>query len=79
MPIVDTIRTVRRTETKREKIDAKPEFKKGDYVEVCYGPWEGHHFWINAVRYNHDLRRFEYYRDNIMFEHWYGEDALVRG
>lgn len=72
-----TIRTVRQVIEREEAIDRQPQFGFGDYVEVYYGRYEGHNFWIKDIRYNHDRNCYEYlYRIGFAGD-WLGENQIV--
>lgn len=64
---------VRQTVTGWTTPPRKPEFKKGDHVEIYSGLYEGHNFWIKRVRWNSNSQKFQY----EYFGHWYNEDVIV--
>lgn len=71
-----TIRTPRARVEAIEKVQGKPEFEIGNYMEIYSGPYEGHNFYIADIRYNWDNSQFEYLYDNVLMGGWYGPNQL---
>lgn len=78
MPVVNTIRTERRTVNARKFVQEVPKFKKGDYVEVYSGRMEGHEFVIADVRYNYDRSKYEFFYNWPLGGEWYSADQLTK-
>lgn len=71
-----TVRTVTSVVECDEDVRQKPEFAVGDYMEVYCGEYQGHHFWIKDIRYNHDSARFEYLYGGMLMGGWYPANRL---
>lgn len=71
-----TIETVRQVVEREETLDVHPKYKVGQYMEVYCGQYEGHNFYIEDIRYNHDIRKFEYLYGGFMGG-WYLENCVV--
>lgn len=72
-----TVRTVRQVVQKNENLRCRPLYGLGDYMQVYYGEYENHHFWIKDVRYNHDRQTFEYLYGGGIMGGWMAEDQVV--
>lgn len=72
-----TVRTVQQRVEKEEEINLKPKFEIGSYRQVYYGEYEDHCFTIKDVRYNHDLRYFEYLGLFGIGFQWMSEKQIV--
>lgn len=72
-----TVRTVTRVVEKTETIRHRPRFGLGDYMQVYYGEYENHNFWIKDIRYNHDRGCFQYLYGGGIMGGWMAEDQIV--
>jgi len=75
-PTFKTVRTVTSRIERDEAVDAAPKYAVGDYMRVYNGQYEGHRFWIKAIRYNHDIREFEYLYGVALMGGWYCANRL---
>lgn len=72
-----TVRTVRKIVERDEELRQQPQFGIRDYVQIYFGQYEGHHFWIKDVRYNHDHDCFQYLYGGGVMGGWMNERQLV--
>ena len=68
------IRTVSVTREEEFRGTEKPKHNVGDYMRVYCGSYEDHCFTIKDVRYNHDIRKFQYLYSGAG---WYAEGSIV--
>ena len=73
-----SVQTVRRVEESTYTGNAEPKFKMNQYVRVYCGTKQDHCFRIADIRYNHDIRQFEYLYGGA-FGCWQSQDSLVEG
>lgn len=73
-----TVRTVTKIVERDEEVRHAPKFSIGDYMEVYYGQYEGHNFWIKDIRFNHDRGCFQYLYGGGVMGGWMAEDQIIR-
>lgn len=73
---IKAVRTVTRTIDCEYDGHEKPKHAIGDYMEVYSGSYQGHCFVIKDIRYNHDIRKFQYLYGGFMGG-WYAEGSIV--
>jgi len=74
---VKTVVTITRVVERDEEVAATPKYGVGDYMEIYYGSYQNHHFWIRDVRYNHDKGCFQYLYGAGVMGGWMNEDQIV--
>lgn len=58
-------------------VDDTPKWRRGHYVQVYYGEYEGHEFMVTDIRYNDKTNVFEYLYNWPLGARWYPQNHLI--